>query len=584
MCQMYQMWMNKRLLIVDIETDSLNASLIHVVVTKDYDTKEVKTFRNELDFNSYINEQPSLFIMHNGITFDAAVLNRLWKSGIKTSQCIDTLLLSRLFNPIREGGHSLDAWGKRFGSHKINFTAFEHYSEEMRDYCEQDVHITDRLFSILLREAEDFSEESVKLEHEVQHIISKQEKRGFNFDIRKASILLAELMEKAQDIENKITEEAGTSIKFDKEIIPRYTKEGRLSKVGLGCVDNALDVVRGPFSRVKYIPFNLSSRQHIANYLIKKGWQPRKFTPTGQPIVDESVLATVRIKEAEEISYYLTLEKRIAHIKPWIKAADYDGRVHGSVRTCGTITTRMSHNSPNMAQVPSTRKPYGEECRQCWTASEGHKLIGIDASGLELRMLAHYMNDDKYTKEVVNGDIHTANQMAARLESRDQAKTFIYAFIYGAGDAKIGTIVGGTKLDGAGLKERFLNSTPALARLRERVLRAATTGRIKGLDGRYLLIRSEHAALNILLQSAGAIVMKKALTVFYKDLLNKKLTPSSYFVANIHDEWQLDVPASIAKDVAEIGVNAIRKTTRLLNLNCPQDGEYKIGDNWAETH
>tara|TARA_R110002110_G_scaffold6854_3_gene34184 strand:- start:66 stop:779 length:714 start_codon:yes stop_codon:yes gene_type:complete len=237
-----------------------------------------------------------------------------------------------------------------------------------------------------------------------------------------------------------------------------------------------------------------------------------------------------------------------------------------------------------MAQVPSTRKPYGEECRQCWTASEGHKLIGIDASGLELRMLAHYMNDDKYTKEVVNGDIHTANQMAARLESRDQAKTFIYAFIYGAGDAKIGTIVGGTKLDGAGLKERFLNSTPALARLRERVLRAATTGRIKGLDGRYLLIRSEHAALNILLQSAGAIVMKKALTVFYKDLLNKKLTPSSYFVANIHDEWQLDVPASIAKDVAEIGVNAIRKTTRLLNLNCPQDGEYKIGDNWAETH
>ena len=202
---MYQMWMNKRLLIVDIETDSLNASLIHVVVTKDYDTKEVKTFRNELDFNSYINEQPSLLIMHNGITFDAPILNRLWKSGIKSSQCIDTLLLSRLFNPIREGGHSLDAWGKRFGSHKINFTAFEHYSEEMRDYCEQDVHITDRLFSILLREAEDFSEESVKLEHEVQHIISKQEKRGFNFDTRKASILLAELMEKAQEIEMKQT-------------------------------------------------------------------------------------------------------------------------------------------------------------------------------------------------------------------------------------------------------------------------------------------------------------------------------------------------------------------------------------------
>ena len=584
MYRMYQMWMNKRLLVVDAETDSLNATTIHVVVTKDHDTKEVKTFHDGAAFNSYINEQPSLFIMHNGISFDAPVLNRLWDSGIKTSQCIDTLLLSRLFNPIREGGHSLDAWGKRFGSHKIGFTAFEHYSEEMRDYCEQDVHITDKLFSILLREAEDFSEESVKLEHEVQHIISKQEKRGFNFDMRKASILLAELMEKAQEIETKITEEAGISIKFDRDIIPRYTKEGRLSKVGLGCVENALTVVRGPFSRIKYIPFNLSSRQHIANYLIKKGWHPRKFTPTGQPIVDESVLATVKIKEAQEISYYLTLQKRISHIKPWIKAADYDGRVHGSVRTCGTITTRMSHNSPNMAQVPSARKPYGKECRECWKASEGNKLIGIDASGLELRMLAHYMNDKDYTKEVVNGDIHTANQMAARLESRDQAKTFIYAFIYGAGDAKIGTIVGGSKHDGARLKERFLSSTPALARLRERVLRAATTGRIKGLDGRYLLIRSEHAALNILLQSAGAIVMKKALTVFYKDLLNKKFTPSSYFVANIHDEWQLDVPENIAQEVADIGVNAIRKTTRLLSLTCPQDGEYKIGNNWAETH
>jgi DNA polymerase I len=581
---MYQMWTNKRILIVDIETDSLDASTIHVVVTKDRDTKQVNSFRQAWEFNLYLREHPTLLVMHNGISFDAPTLNKLWGSKIKSNECIDTLVLSRLFNPVREGGHSLEAWGKRFGSHKIQFNAFENYSQEMETYCKQDVEITDRLFSFLLKEGENFSEDSVRLEHEVQHIISKQEKRGFYFDVQSASILLADLMQKAKDIENKITEEAGVTIKFDKEIVPRYTRTGELSKVGLSGFDNALHTVGGPFSRIKYIPFNISSRQQISDYLIRKGWKPNKYTPTGQPIVDEKILSNVNIDEAQDIALYLTLEKRIAQIKPWIEAADDDGRVHGTVRTCGTITTRMSHSDPNMAQVPSTRKPYGEECRKCWKPAEGNKLIGIDASGLELRMLAHYMNDQQYTKEVVDGDIHTANQLAARLESRDQAKTFIYAFIYGAGDAKIGSIVGGSKLDGKRLKERFLNSTPALAKLRDRVFRAATTGRIKGLDGRYLQIRSEHSALNVLLQGAGAIVMKKALVIFYKDLLTKRLKPSEYFVANIHDEWQLDVPEHLAESVANVGVNAIRKTAAALGLNCPLDGEYKIGNNWAETH
>jgi len=211
-------------------------------------------------------------------------------------------------------------------------------------------------------------------------------------------------------------------------------------------------------------------------------------------------------------------------------------------------------------------------------------LIGIDASGLELRMLAHYMNDKNYTKEVVHGDIHTVNQMVAGLQSRDQAKTFIYAFIYGAGDAKIGAVVGGNRSDGKNLKERFLNRTPALANLRERVFRAAKTGKIKGVDGRYLRIRSEHSALNVLLQGAGAIVMKKALAIFYQDLLKQKLNPVKYFVANIHDEWQLDVPTGLCEQVANIGIRSIRNTAQALNLNCPLDGEYKTGNNWSLTH
>ena len=581
---MLKMWNKKRQLIVDIETDGLDATTIHVVVTKDLGTGEIRSFRDRELFCAYIHFVPSYFIMHNGLSFDAPILNRLWKAGIKASDCIDTLLLSRLFNPIRESGHSLEAWGLRFGSPKINFKKFEVYSEEMLQYCKQDVEITEKLFSYLLEEGKEFSEECITLEHEVQHIINKQEKRGFNFNVRKAHLLLAELMQKSKDIEIEITEKWKPLVKMDKEIKLRYTKDGRLSKVGLNSVDNALATVGGDFSRIKYVPFNLSSRQQIGDRLIRLGWKPKKFTEKGQAIVDETVLSKINIPEAKQIAEYLTLEKRNAQIKSWIEAAEKDSRVHGSVITCGTITTRMAHNSPNLANVPSTRKPYGEECRNCWIPSDGNSLVGIDASGLELRMLAHYMNDKDYTKEVVDGDIHSVNQMVAGLQSRDQAKTFIYAFIYGAGDAKIGLIVGGNRHDGRQLKERFLDRTPALAKLRERVFRAAKTGKIKGLDGRYLKIRAEYAALNILLQSAGAIVMKKALSIFYKDLLKNKYKGPEYFVANIHDEWQLDVPSSIAEAVASLGIRAIRNTAQALNLNCPLDGQYKIGDCWSVTH
>ena len=581
---MLKMWNQKRRLIVDIETDSLDANTIHVVVTKDVDTKEIRSFRDRELFCLYIHSVPSYFIMHNGLYFDAPILNRIWKAGIKASDCIDTLLLSRLFNPIRESGHSLEAWGLRFGSRKIDFKNFEIYSEEMLQYCKQDVEITEKLFFYLLEEGKDFSEECITLEHEVQHIINKQEQRGFNFDVRKAQLLLADLMQKSNNIETEITKKWQPLVKMDKEIKLRYTKAGRLSKVGLAGVNNALATVGGNYSRIKYVPFNLSSRQQIVDRLSRLGWKPKKFTDKGHAIVDENVLSKINIPEAKQIAEYLTLEKRNAQIKAWIEAAEKDERVHGSVITCGTITTRMAHNSPNLAQVPSARKPYGEECRNCWIPSEGNSLIGIDASGLELRMLAHYMNDKDYTKEVVDGDIHSVNQLVAGLQSRDQAKTFIYAFIYGAGDAKIGLIVGGNRHDGRQLKERFLDRTPALAKLRERVFRAAKTGKIKGLDGRYLKIRAEYAALNVLLQGAGAIVMKKALSIFYKDLLKNKYRASEYFVANIHDEWQLDVPSNIAEVVANLGVRAIRDTAQALNLNCPLDGEYKIGNCWSATH
>ena len=242
----------------------------------------------------------------------------------------------------------------------------------------------------------------------------------------------------------------------------------------------------------------------------------------------------------------------------------------------------MAHRDPNMAQVPAVYSPYGKECRGCWVVPEGYKLVGIDASGLELRMLAHYMADEDYTNEILNGDIHTANQKLAGLKSRDEAKTFIYALIYGAGDAKIGSITKGSRAEGKRLRERFLSSLPAFQALKSRVDRASEKGYLKGLDGRKIILRHRHAALNSLLQGGGAIAMKKAMLIL-QELIDLN-TIDAKFVANIHDEWQIQVKEEQSEFVGELGVQAIEQAGQHFNMRCPLTGEYKIGDSWNETH
>jgi DNA polymerase I len=197
-------------------------------------------------------------------------------------------------------------------------------------------------------------------------------------------------------------------------------------------------------------------------------------------------------------------------------------------------------------------------------------------------MLAHYMDDEAYTYELLNGDIHTSNQNLAGLKSRNQAKTFIYALLYGAGDAKLGSVVGGNTRDGTQLRERFFDNLPAFKTLKDRVARASKKGYLKGLDGRKLFVRSEHSALNTLLQGAGAIVMKEALVVLNDWLFVEGIT--NCFVANVHDEWQIEIKAELADRVGILGVKAIEQAGRNLNLKCELTGEYNVGNNWAETH
>jgi DNA polymerase I-like protein with 3'-5' exonuclease and polymerase domains len=198
-------------------------------------------------------------------------------------------------------------------------------------------------------------------------------------------------------------------------------------------------------------------------------------------------------------------------------------------------------------------------------------------------MLAHYMNDNVYTHEVVSGDIHTANQTAAGLQTRNQAKTFIYAFLYGAGSAKIGSIVGGSAKEGQKLITSFLQNTPKLKEFREKVARIySKEGWLPGLDGRKLLVRAEHSALNTLLQGAGAIVMKQALVILDKKLRKSKIDYK--FCVNVHDEWQLEVEESRAEEAGKKGTESIKEAGIVLSMRCPLDGEYKVGNSWKETH
>jgi DNA polymerase I-like protein with 3'-5' exonuclease and polymerase domains len=548
-----------RKIILDIETN-LKHDKIWMCVTREIGG-DLQVWKEASGLQKYL-DSCDLIIMHNGICFDAPVLKRNWNITMKQNQMCDTLVLSRLLSPSLEGGHSLDAWGQRLGFAKGDFKDFDSgYSKEMEEYCIQDTLVTEKLYQHLTAELtrNKFDERSIKLEHNVQAVIATQETNGFKLNERAAVTLLATLQSKLVVLETEL-----------QNIFPTKTTPRVSEKTGK------------PLKPLVEV-FNPGSRKQIGERLIEKGWKPEKFTENGQPIVDEGTLEGLDFPEAKAIAEYLLLQKRIAQIKSWLDVIQPDGRVHGKVITNGAVTGRMTHHSPNMAQVPSCGSPYGEDCRDLWIVEKGYKLVGIDASGLELRMLAHYMKDDAYIYEVTQGDIHTANQKAAGLETRAQAKTFIYAFLYGAGAAKIGKVVGAGAKEGQRLIDSFLENTPKLRALRENVAKVCkSSGSLPGLDGRRLHVRSDHAAVNTLLQGAGAIVMKQALVILDERLT--KLGVDYKFVANVHDEWQIEVEEAYADMVGKLGVQAIEQAGRVLEMRCPLTGEYRVGNSWKETH
>ena len=547
-------------LAVDIETDGLDAKEVYCVVARDLDEKRTYTYTQQnMQHCKQLLESADILVFHNGVSFDAPVLKRLLGINIPLDKIRDTLILSQLVNPVRDGGHSLEAWGKTLGYNKIDFDDWSSYSEEMLKYCIRDVEITEKIYNTLIPELKKFSPRSIRLEHQVRAIIDKQEANGFALDMPKAMQLMARLSDESQRIKAELQE------KF-----PPITEIRISEKTGKRLKD-------------KVTVFNPGSRKQIAERLSELGWKPHAYTEKGQAIVSEEVLEKVDIPEAQLVARYLLLEKRVSQIKSWLEAVQDDGRVHGRVLTLRTITGRMAHTSPNMAQVPAVYSPYGKECRDVWTTgSSNNVLLGCDASGLELRMLAHYMNDPDFTREVVDGDVHTANQRAAGLPTRDNAKTFIYAFLYGAGPAKIGKIVGGSSKEGKQLIDKFLSNMPALKALRSKVDKLSQRGYMLGLDGRVLQIRSAHAALNSLLQGAGAIVCKEWLKYIIIQAEKRKLDYK--LVASIHDEYQFEVRKDQAEEFGEVTRKAMKLTEQSLRVRCPLDSEYKVGITWADTH
>ena len=573
----------RTMIFLDIETN-LKHDTIWLCVTKHNTTGEVRHWREADTLQQYLEGEQ--VVGHNIIGFDAPILNKVWGVVIPDNSLVDTLVMSRLYKPDievvlpKEGKaptlHSLEAWGYRLGSYKIGFTDFDSgWSEEMATYCEQDVQLLEKLYNFLTitMTKEGFSTQSIQLEHEVAIICRGMENNGFMLDMEKAMVLNATLSGRMSDIEEEM-----------QKVFPPIVEQRFSEKTGKQLKD-------------KVTIFNPGSRQQIGDRLIKLGWKPTKMTPTGQPIVDEDTLKGVVFPEGQIIAEYLMIQKRVAQISSWLDLVGDDGRVHGRVTTNGAVTGRATHSSPNMAQVPAVGSPFGAECREMWRVPKGYKQVGVDLSGIELRCLGHYLNDQEWMDELLKGDIHWFNAQSFGLvergtvkddnnpehkKARNTTKTLTYGVLYGAGAAKAGSIVGGNSSKGKKLIDSFINNTPGLSALKKKISRLMAKGHLPALDGRRVWVRSEHAALNTLLQSAGAIIAKQWLIESTKLLQEKGI--NAKLLAFVHDETQWEVREDQAEEAARLIEQAATKAGEALKFRCPVDAEGKIGNNWRECH
>ena len=611
--------------ILDLESDGLIPQMtkIHCIVLKNIDTGEVISCADQPGYPSletaldYISEA-DLLVGHNIIKFDIPALKKIY-SGLAlkpTCQFYDTLISSRLFWPELEpvdrsrwshieakylGRHSLAAWGERLGVAKIKFTenakkdpavvnVWAEWSAQMQVYCEGDVEVSDALYKYMLSQNPD--PRSLELEHEFAIVMSKQEQFGFPFNEKAAFALVNTLKAERSEIDEQL-----------QEVFPPI-------------VESRVSAKTGKSLKSKVTVFNPASRQQTAERLTAL-YPEITFASTdkGNPQVDDDVLEALgnRYPEAKILARYQLLNKRIGQIadgkEAWLKHCQVygDGRIHGEVVTNACVSGRCSHKRPNMAQVPSVGHAYGAECRSLFYAPEGWQLVGADAAGLELRALGAwlaYFDGGEYARLVSTDgfDIHTHNARLFGIYSsdspiekatRDLSKRLIYCILYGGGARKTGSIVdpSGTEDQqyriGKKTIDTFYKNLPAIKKLKDLIdERVDKRGYLSGIDGRRLQIRSKHSALNQLLQSTGAVTVKKATTILYNDLTTRglKFGKDWAFVAHVHDEFQTLVRPEYVELYKELAIDSFRKSGEYFNLKCPMTGEARVGQNWEQTH
>lgn len=604
------------MIFLDIETN-LAHDTIWLVVTKKDD--EVKAWRDRTGLQQYLDEHQ--VVAHNGIDFDFDVLDRVWKVYVPEHMQVDTLVMSRLYNPElappeedpKAGKHSLRSWGIRFGDHKGDFDAFDTgWSQEMEDYCIQDVLLLEKLYQHLTQEmtAMGFSAYSIELEHRVAQICKRMMDNGYPIDVPKAQTLLATLSGKMADIENKLQEVFPPTIETTKtpqywEVVDDDWKEYKadtkgallelLKTSGVAKPSKLIqEALPGPM-KVKVIPFNPGSRQQIAERLQSLGVEFTETTEKGSISINEDILADIDKPEAKLLNEYLMLQKRVAQVSSWLEK-EKDGVVYGRIIACGAVTGRATHNSPNLGQVPNVSAPYGNECREVWYPGQNRKQVGVDLSGIELRCLAHYLNDEEWTNTLLTGDVHWMNAQAFGLvpkgtvkedsaehkKVRNLSKGLVYATSYGAGPAKIASMANVSERKAKQMIDNFIAATPGLDALKKKLSKFVKKGHLPGLDGRRVWVRSEHAALNTLLQSAGAIIAKQWLVESVALLRQHNI--DARLIAFVHDETQWSVLPQQAAEAARLVEQAASKAGETLNFRCRVDAEGKVGANWKECH
>jgi len=459
----------------------------------------------------------------------------------------------------------------------------------MLSYCVQDVRVNLRVyFECCKAMPYMYTHQALKLEQYTTSLMEKQKKVGVSFDKPKATELMLELM----DRRDELTALLGKSFKGFYKRGKEFTPKKDLKRLGY--------TKGSPMTKIVWTDFNAGSSDHITHWLTKKyKWEPEEFTNGGKPKVSMEILEDLArvYPEAQPLADYAVVSKRLSAISEgkgsWFNNLTKEGRIHGSVNAQGTVTYRGTHNKPNLGQIPKVGKPYGAECRELFSHGMGSdwSFMGCDMSGIEFRLLAHYLHGfdgGELVDTVLNGDIHSVNQAAAGLATRDLAKTFIYAFIYGGGDGKLGSIVGKGRSEGTRLRAQFLKGMPAIKTLIQRVTnyRKANKGYIKVLDGRHIPVDHSHTILNYLLQTAGAILSKAWMREFHKLCTQSKLRWGVDYMQLlwVHDEIQCAVKTVHSDKLGKLCVQAIENVGEQYKLRCPITGEYKVGENWRDTH